>query len=102
MAMANARKKILRIRFSDSEFDRLETLARESGLTMSELVRDHLDRIQIRNRSDEKARISMLNRINANLNMIARWVNRYRNAADSVEVISHLLAIEREIERVAK
>ena len=44
----------------------------------------------------------MLNRINANLNMIARWVNTHRGAADSVEVVSHLMAIERAIKELAK
>lgn len=69
---------------------------------MSELVRDHLSKVRVRNRQDEKSRVAMLNRINANLNMIARWVNIHKNAADSVEVVSHLIAIEKAIKELSK
>lgn len=69
---------------------------------MSELVRDHLAKVKVRNRQDEKERIAMLNRINANLNMIARWVNTHKSAAETVEVVSHLMAIDRAIKELAK
>lgn len=71
-------------------------------MSRSEFVRDHLGKVRVRNRQDEKARIAMLNRINANLNMIARWVNIYRGAAEGVEVTSHLMAIERAIKEIAQ
>ncbi|WP_281279663.1 hypothetical protein [Swingsia samuiensis] len=44
----------------------------------------------------------MLNRINANLNMIDRWVNTYQDAADTVQVVSHLIAIQRSITEIAE
>jgi hypothetical protein len=44
----------------------------------------------------------MLNRINANLNMIARWVNTHKGAADAVQAVTHLMVIEREIKELAK
>ena len=96
------RKNMLRVRFSDEEFNQLKILSEQAGMSMSELVREHLDKLQVRNRQDEKQRVVMLNRINANLNMIARWVNTYRGSADSLEVITHLLAIEREVKELAK
>ena len=68
---------------------------------MSKLVRDHLGKVRIRNSKDEKERIAMLNRINANLNMIARWVNTYKGTAESVQVISNLIAIQRSIDEIA-
>lgn len=71
-------------------------------MTMSEVVRDHLGKVKIRNRKDEKDRVVMLNRINANLNMIARWVNTYKGKGDAVQVVAHLIAIEREIKELAK
>ncbi len=66
---------------------------------MSEVVRDHLGRVRVRvrNRRGEKARVAMLNRINANLNMIARWANTHKKAGETVEVITHLAVIERQI-----
>ena len=44
----------------------------------------------------------MLNRINANLNMIARWVNTHKSAADAVDVVAHLMALEREIGEISR
>ena len=75
-------------------------MAESAGMSMSEVVRDHLGKVQVRNRKDEKARVAMLNRINANLNMVARWVNTYKGGADSVEVVSYLMAIERAIKEI--
>ena len=42
----------------------------------------------------------MLNRINANLNMISRWVNTHKNAADAVQVMVYLADVQRELGRV--
>ncbi len=96
------RENMLRVRFSDLELSELKSLSEQAGMSMSELIRDHLDKLQVRNRQDEKQRVVMLNRINANLNMIARWVNTYRGSADSIEVVTHLLAIERAVKELAK
>ncbi len=96
------RENMLRVRFSDQELSELKSLSEQAGMSMSELIRDHLDKLQVRNRQDEKQRVVMLNRINANLNMIARWVNTYRGSADSIEVVTHLLAIERAVKELAK
>lgn len=70
-------------------------------MTPSALVRDHIGKLKVRNRGDEQQRIAMLNRINANLNMIARWCNAYRGAADVVEVVEQLQAIRQAVEVVA-
>lgn len=93
---------MLRVRFSDEEYDRLKSLADDAGVSMSELVRDHLGKVKVRNRDDEKQRVAMLNRINANLNMIARWVNTHKASADTIEVVSQLMVIERHIAELAK
>ena len=64
---------------------------------MSELVRDHLGRVRISNKEADRERTMMLNRLNANLNMIARWVNTHKSSASAVEVVAHLMVIERHI-----
>ena len=66
---------------------------------MSELVRDHLGALTVLERDEEleKKRIALLNRINANLNMIAKWVNTHKDSADAIEVTGHLVAIERAV-----
>jgi len=96
------RNNMLRVRFSDAEWQALQDLAESASMTMSEVIRDHLGKVKIRNRKDERDRVVMLNRINANLNMIARWVNTHKGAADAVQVVTHLMAIEREIKELAK
>lgn len=93
---------MLRVRFSDDEWQALQDLSESASMTMSEVVRDHLGKVKVRNRKDERDRVAMLNRINANLNMIARWVNTHKGAADAVQVVTHLMAIEREIKELAK
>lgn len=98
---AERRETLLRIRVNAAEHERLKTLASESAMTPSELVRDHIGKLRIRNRSDEQQRVAMLNRINANLNMIARWCNTHKGAADTIEVVSHLQAIQSAVEQVA-
>lgn len=101
-AMTTARDKTLRVRFSDDEFKALQERAAEAGLSMSELVRDHAGQLKVRNRKDEHMRNVTLNRINANLNMIAKWANTHKGAAEAVDVIAHLIALQREIGKLAK
>jgi len=96
------RNNMLRVRFSDEEWQALNDLAKAADMSMSAVVRDHLGKVKIRNRKDERERVAMLNRINANLNMIARWVNTHRGAADAVQVVSHLTVIERQIKGLIK
>ena len=91
------RGKTLRVRMNAEEWALLDNKAFEAGLSMSELVRASLDTLSVRNRKDQRERNIALNRINANLNVIAKWCNTYRANAERVEVLSHLVAIEREI-----
>lgn len=98
---AERRETLLRIRVNAAEHERLTALAEEANMTPSSLVRDHIGKIKVRNRSDEQQRIAMLNRINANLNMIARWCNVHKGAAETIEVVSHLQAIQAAVEQVA-
>lgn len=89
------RERMLRIRVSDAEYEMLTKKAERASLSLSSLVRDHISRVTVRNREDERQRLIMLNRINANLNMIAKWCNIHKSAADSVEVIAELCSVER-------
>lgn len=91
------RQNMLRVRFSETEFESLRRLAEKAGCSMSELVRDHLGRVRISNKEADRERTMMLNRLNANLNMIARWVNTHKSSASAVEVVAHLMVIERHI-----
>jgi hypothetical protein len=87
------------VRVSDEEYTALAEKGAAVG-GMSKLLRDHLDSISIRYRDDERQRLAMLNRINANLNMISRWVNIHKSAADAVQVMVYLADVRREIGQV--
>jgi hypothetical protein len=94
------RGKRVWVRFSDDEHADLMARAKAAGLSASALLRDHLGKVEIRHRTDERRRTAMLNHINANLNQIARWVNIHKDAADAYRVMMQLLAVESEIARL--
>ena len=92
-----AREYVFKVRLSREERDRLANVASAAGKSIAELIRCDAGRMTVRDVSSERARVAMLNRINANLNMIARWVNTHRSAADAVQVIAELSAVERAV-----
>ena len=101
-ARMEKRTERLYIRLTKDELEHAQKLAENAGLTVSELVRDHLGKTTVRNRNDERQRTINLNRINANLNMIARWVNTHKSNADTTQVLVELIAIDRLIKEYNK
>jgi hypothetical protein len=97
-----ARSKFLQIRVSEEEHAAIVAKAEEAGMPASKLIRDHLGQLWVRNRSDEQRRNEVLNRINANLNMLARWCNTYKGQAESLPLLTRLLVIEGLITRLVK
>jgi hypothetical protein len=95
-----AREKYLMVRVSAEEHEAIVQKAASAGLNVSALVRGHLDKLLVRHREDERQRVTALNRINANLNMIAKWVNTYKPEADAVQVMVYLADVARELRRV--
>ena len=94
------RTRRVEILFSPEEYAELAAKATAADISVSALLRDHFGRVRVRHRQDERRRLTLLNRINANLNMIARWVNTHKGHADAAIVQAHLLAIEHEITRL--
>jgi mobilization protein NikA len=94
-----ARGRMIRVRVSDEEYAALAEKGAAVG-GMSKLLRDHLEEVSVRHRDDERQRLATLNRINANLNMITRWVNTHKSAADAVQVMVYLADVRREIGQV--
>jgi hypothetical protein len=88
------------VRFSEDEYQALKARADEAGMTASALIRDHLGKVRVRNRADEGRRNELLNRINANLNMLARWVNTYKNALEAMPIRRRLTLVEGQIARL--
>ena len=99
--MGAARAVWVKIRSSDAERAAWHTKARAAGLSLSDLVRRSVGRVRtwtIAHTELERERTRELARIGSNLNQIARWANTYREAADALEVVAHLAAIERALE----
>jgi hypothetical protein len=99
-AMAESKLKQIHFRVTPAEHALIMELVEASGLPLSVLFRDHLGRVKIRNREDEKRRHEVLNRINANLNQVAKWANTHKSGADATRVCSLLVGIERSVKRV--
>ena len=99
--MGAGRAVWVKIRSSDAERAAWHTKARAAGLSLSDLVRRSVGRVRtwtVAHTELERERTRELARIGSNLNQIARWANTYREAADALEVVAHLAAIERALE----
>ena len=92
-----AREHEIKVRLSGAEYDRLKAIAASAGKPPAVFLREHFDEVRVRHRDDEHQRNVLLNRWNANLNMIAKWVNTYRDSADVRHVIRQLKTLEREL-----
>jgi len=91
------RTKPIAVRLTDSEKLDWDLKAHAAGLSISELVRQAMSRVRIHHIGDRSIKIErtrQIAKIGSNLNQIARWVNRYKTTADTVEVVTHLIAIE--------
>ena len=75
--------------------------ARAAGLSLSDLVRRSVGRVRtwtVAHTELERERTRELARIGSNLNQIARWANIHKEDADALEVVAHLVAIERALD----
>lgn len=91
------RTNTVAVRLTDEEKLDWDLKAHAAGLSISELVRQAMSRVRISHVGDRAIAIErtrQIAKIGNNLNQIARWVNSYKTTADSVEVVTHLVAIE--------
>ena len=102
--MNEQRKVWVKIRASESERAEWHAKARSAGLSLSDLVRRSVGRVRtwtVAHAELERERTRELARIGSNLNQIARWANIYKDNAEVVEVVAHLVAIERALDTLA-
>lgn len=93
------RSRVIRVRVSEEEYEQLMQKGEAAG-SMSALLRDHLGKVAIRHRDEERQRLALLNRINANLNQIAKWCNTYKGDADARQVSGYLAGIRQGVHRL--
>ena len=102
--MSAGRAVWVKIRASEAERAEWHAKARSAGLTLSDLVRRSVGRVRtwtVPHADVERERTRELARIGNNLNQIARWANTHKGAVEAVEVIGHLIAIERALAALA-
>ena len=102
--MSPGRSVWVKIRASDAERSEWHAKARAVGLSLSDLVRRSLGRVRtwtVAHSELERERTRELARIGSNLNQIARWANIHKTDAEALEVVAHLVAIERALEALA-
>ena len=100
--MSAGRAVWVKVRASDSERAEWHAKARSAGLTLSDLVRRSLGRVRtwtVPHAEVERERTREVARLGNNVNQIARWANTHKGA---VEVIGHLIAIERALAALAR
>lgn len=93
-------EKVAHARVTAAELAEWRAKAEAAGVTLSELLRQAMRRTRAWTAAAadiERARVREIARIGNNLNQLARWANTHKTAAEAVEVVTHLKAIEREL-----
>ena len=94
----------VKIRAREAERAEWHAKACSAGFTLSDLVRRSVGRVRtwtVAHADVERERTRELARIGANLNQIARWANTFKANAEAVEIVAHLVAIERALGTLA-
>ena len=85
-------------RVSAREFADWRAKAAAAGVPVSALIRRAMARTRTWTApAAEVERTRQIARIGNNLNQIARWANTHKAAVEAVEVVAHLVAIERAV-----
>ena len=102
--MSPARSVWVKIRATATERAEWHRKAESAGLSLSDLMRRSVGRVRtwsVAHTELERERTRELARIGSNLNQIARWANIHKEDADVLEVVAHLVAIERALDTLA-
>ncbi len=102
--MTGRRPATVSARVSADELADWRAKAAAAGVPLSALVRQAMGRTRTWTAPAaevERERTKQIVRIGNNLNQIARWANTHKAAIEAVEVIAHLIAIERALRALA-
>lgn len=88
-------------RVTEEEAAQHKEKAEAAGLSVSSLIRDHLGRVSIRSRKDERRIQAALAGIRGSMNQTAKWANIHKGKMEAVAVISALVNAERAMARLA-
>ena len=102
--MARRRPVLVAVRLTPDESADWRAKAAAAGVPLSALIRRAMARTRTWTAPAaevERERTRQVSRIGNNLNQIARWANTHKGAAEAVEVIVHLVPIERALRALA-
>lgn len=94
------RTAIATCRVTPSELAEWRAKAERAGVPVSDLLRRAMARTRTWTAEDSAAARELARqvaRVGVNLNQLARWANTHRGAADALEVLEQLRAVEREL-----
>ena len=103
--MPERRTAVVTARVSAAESADWRAKAAAAGVPLSALIRRAMARTRTwtaRAAEVERERTGQIARIGNNLNQIARWANAHKTAAQAVEVIAHLITVERALAALAR
>ena len=103
--MARRRPVIVAVRLTPDESADWRAKAAAAGVPLSALIRRAMARTRTwtaRAAEVERERTRQVSRIGNNLNQIARWANTHKGAAEAVEVVARLVAVERALAALAR
>jgi len=96
--MTGKRTKYLTVRLTDTEYAAFATKARAAGLTVSNLARDHFDRVRVVSNPAAQQREQLaLARIAVMLAVIAERSRTICDPMTALEIIACLASIESEL-----
>ena len=102
--MAERRTVRVHVRVSPAELAAWRAKAEAAGVPVSDLLRQAMARTRTWTApaaAVQRERTRQIARIGNNLNQLARWANTHAETVGAVEVIAHLIAIERSLARFA-
>ena len=103
--LRDRRTAVVRARVTPAEHAAWQAKAAAAGTSPSGLLRQAMARTRTWTAAAaevERDRTKQVARIGNNLNQVARWVNRHASAFEAVEVIVHLIDIDRKLGAVAR
>ena len=102
--MARRRPVLVTVRLTPEESADWRAKATAAGVPLSALIRRAMARTRtwtVPAAQVERERTRQVSRIGNNLNQIARWANTHKGAAEAVEIVARLVAIERALRALA-
>ena len=103
--MPERRTAVVTARVSAAESADWRAKAKAAGVPLSALIRRAMARTRTwtaRAAEVERERTRQVSRVGNNLNQIAKWANTHKGAAEAVEVLARLVAIERALGALAR